>query len=215
MKKIVRRAVEQHLLGPDSSLLACPSPNCEGVFRRFLFDFDVVKQLSLPGLALKKNCKKERHSSVSSVDQKYAGGLISSSLMCIICSPWFRCKSVFHNGMTCQFYQLIQADDNHSLRVSVYPNICAHKLKFFHNISKQVWLAEKPEERKLCTGCQVSSLLFISISTVANDASLHNDCCSDSPPLLLYWFLLGTNREGWGMSPCPLCQVRIQFHEKG
>ena len=39
MKKIVRRAVEQRLLGPDSSLLACPSPNCEGVFRRFLFDF--------------------------------------------------------------------------------------------------------------------------------------------------------------------------------
>ena len=134
--------------------------------------------------------------------------------MCIICSPWFRCKSVFHNGMTCQFYQLLQADDNHSLRASVYPNICAPKLKFFHNISQQVWLAEKPEERKLCTGCQVSSLLFISISTVANDASLHNGCCSDSPPLLLYWFLLGTNREGWGMSPCPLCQVRIQFHKK-
>ena len=85
----------------------------------------------MPGLALKKKYKKERHSSVSSVDQKYAGGLISSSLMCIICSPWFRCKSVFHNGMTCQFYQLLQADDNHSLRVSAYPNICAPKLRLF------------------------------------------------------------------------------------
>ena len=31
-----------------------------------------------------------------------------------------RCKSVFHNGMTCQFYQIFRADDNHSLRVGTF-----------------------------------------------------------------------------------------------
>ena len=35
-KKIVRAAIEQSLLETDSSLLACPSPNCEGVFRRLI-----------------------------------------------------------------------------------------------------------------------------------------------------------------------------------
>ena len=36
-KKVVTAAMEQRLLASDSSLLACPSPNCEGVFRRFTF----------------------------------------------------------------------------------------------------------------------------------------------------------------------------------
>lgn len=102
MKKIVRKAVEQRLLGPDSSLLACPSPNCEGVFRRLGAEEELQE---------------------------------GEAFLCQFCGSKIcrRCKSVFHNGMTCQFYQLLQADDNHSLRV---------------------WLAEKPQDRKLCTGCQ-------------------------------------------------------------
>ena len=32
-----------------------------------------------------------------------------------------RCCSVYHHGMTCQFYQIYRADDNHSLRVSAMP----------------------------------------------------------------------------------------------
>ena len=33
MKKIIRGSLEDHLMMPGSCLAACPSPNCEGVFR--------------------------------------------------------------------------------------------------------------------------------------------------------------------------------------
>ena len=32
-KRIIRCALEDHLQRPDCSLAACPSPDCEGVFR--------------------------------------------------------------------------------------------------------------------------------------------------------------------------------------
>merc|ERR1712080_289456 len=43
------------------------------------------------------------------------------------------CKSVYHHGMSCQFYKMFKQDDNHSLRV---------------------WLAEDRNNRKLCPQCE-------------------------------------------------------------
>jgi len=59
----------------------------------------------------------------------------SDPFFCVFCGVNIcrRCCSVYHHGMTCQFYQIYRADDNHSLRV---------------------WLAEDPQNRKLCPQCK-------------------------------------------------------------
>ena len=78
IKKIVRTAVEQKLLGSDSSLIACPSPNCEGVFRRFFIAVVIIfYHIDLTGWRKVKSYKMERLFFASSADQKYAAGLCS------------------------------------------------------------------------------------------------------------------------------------------
>jgi len=102
MKRIVRGSLEDNLLQPTSNLHACPSPNCEGVFRKL------------------------------SPEEK---GSNQDPFFCTFCGANIcrGCCSVFHQGMTCEFYQISRTDDDHSLKV---------------------WFAEKPEDRKRCGQCQ-------------------------------------------------------------
>ena len=75
-KKLVTAAIEQRLLGPDSSLLACPSPNCDGVFRRFTFmayHFYLLIVV-LVGWRKATNCRKENLSFAICVVLKFAEG---------------------------------------------------------------------------------------------------------------------------------------------
>ena len=90
-----------------------------------------------------RNYKMERLFFASSADQKYAGGWFSEFdyvvvLVChiqlFVCSHALRCKSVFHNGMTCQFYQISRTDDNHSLRVGTHFKNFVQYSRFADNV---------------------------------------------------------------------------------
>ena len=83
IKTIVRTAVEQRLLGSDSSLIACPSPNCEGIFRRFCIAVVTISyHLDFTGWRKVRSYKTERLFFASSADQKYAAGFVFRDKLC-------------------------------------------------------------------------------------------------------------------------------------
>ena len=131
IKKIVRTSVEQRLLGSDSALKACPSPNCEGVFRRYhhhrrCFLSPCFDRLET-GEELQEGEAFLCHFCGSKICRRFF------SCFYLNCCFALRCESVFHNGMTCQFYKIFRADDNHSLRVGSFNPIyfCCYLCWFF------------------------------------------------------------------------------------
>ena len=104
MEKLQRNALDRKLMSENCTLKACPSPNCPGVFRILQDDEDIGKVDPFFCLFCGVN-----------ICRRWFLRWTLLSHLNIFCNA--RCCSVYHYGMTCQFYKIYRADDNHSLRV--------------------------------------------------------------------------------------------------
>eukprot|EP00092_Neocalanus_flemingeri_P010139 GFUD01010926.1.p1 GENE.GFUD01010926.1~~GFUD01010926.1.p1 ORF type:complete len:1441 (+),score=302.82 GFUD01010926.1:406-4323(+) len=128
--------------------LLCSAEECNAIlvaedFKSLENDENLMQKLQRNSLEHKlmsasctlKTCPSPNCPGVFRVLQDEEANANVDPFFCVFCGVNIcrRCCSVYHHGMTCQFYQIYQADDNHSLRV---------------------WLAEDPEYRKLCPKCK-------------------------------------------------------------